>query len=128
MSDRMKERVAEYKLVYLWWLSSKEYTCNAGDLSSIPGSGRSPGEGNDCPLQCSCLENSMDRRAWQAKVHGVTKIWTQLSDSHFLTSRRASWAFSHDSGLASSQGHLDFIPVCVWAGSLNLGGNGGLHE
>ena len=40
---------------------------------SIPGWGRSPGEGNDNPLQCSCLENPMDRRAWQATVHGVTE-------------------------------------------------------
>ena len=43
------------------------------DASSIPGSGRSPGEGNGNPLQYSCLESSMDRGAWQATVHGVTK-------------------------------------------------------
>ena len=47
----------------------KESPCNAGDRSSVPGSGRSPGEGNDNPLQYSCLENPMDR-AWQAEVHG----------------------------------------------------------
>ena len=46
---------------------------NTGDLSSIPGSGRSPGGGNGNPLQCSCLENPMDRGAWWATVHGVTK-------------------------------------------------------
>ena len=46
---------------------------NAGDEGSIPGSARSPEEGNGNPLQNSCLENSMDRRAWQATVHGVTK-------------------------------------------------------
>ena len=46
---------------------------NAGDLGSIPGSGRSPGEGNGYPLQDSCLENPMDRGAWWAIVHGVTK-------------------------------------------------------
>ena len=50
-----------------------------GDLGSILGSGRSPGEGNGNPLQYSCLENSMDRGAWWATVHGVTKSWTQLS-------------------------------------------------
>ena len=44
-----------------------------GDLASIPGVGRSPGEGNGYPLQCSCLENYMDRGAWQATVHGVAK-------------------------------------------------------
>ena len=54
----------------------KEAACNAGDLGSIPGSGRSPGEGNGNPLQYFCLENSMDRGAWQAIVHGVAKSWT----------------------------------------------------
>ena len=51
----------------------KESACNARDQGSIPGLGRSPGEGNGNPLQYSCLENSMDGRAWQATVHGVTK-------------------------------------------------------
>ena len=53
---------------------------NAGDLGSIPGSGRSPGEGNGNPLQYSCLENPMDGRAWLATVHGVAKSRTRLSD------------------------------------------------
>ena len=65
----------------------KESACNTGDLGSIPGSGRSPGEGNGYPLQYSCLENSMDRAAWQATVHGVPKSWTQLSDQHFHFNR-----------------------------------------
>ena len=56
-----------------WWLSSKEFTCNAGDASSDPGLGRSPGEGNGNPLQYSCLGNPMDGGAWQATVHGVAK-------------------------------------------------------
>ena len=47
----------------------KESACNAGDPGSIPGSGRSSGEGNGYPLQCSCLENSMDRGIWRATVH-----------------------------------------------------------
>ena len=59
---------------------SKESACNAGGLSSIPGSGRSPREGNGNPLQYSCLENPMDRGAWWATIHGITKGWTQLSD------------------------------------------------
>ena len=54
--------------------------CNAEDLGSILGSGRFPGEGNGYPPQYSCLENPMDREAWQATVHGVTKSRTQLSD------------------------------------------------
>ena len=49
---------------------------NAGDLGSIPGSGRSPGEGNGNPLQYSCLENPMDGGAWKATVHGVAKSRT----------------------------------------------------
>ena len=49
---------------------------SVGDLRSIPGSGRSPGEGNGYPLQYSCLENSMDRGAWRATVHGIAKSWT----------------------------------------------------
>ena len=52
----------------------------AGDLGSIPGSGRSPGEGNGNPLQYSCLENPMDGGSWWATVHGVTKGQTQLRD------------------------------------------------
>ena len=52
---------------------SKESACNAGDLGSIPGLGRSPGEGNGYPLQYCCLENHMDKGAWQATVHGVAK-------------------------------------------------------
>ena len=54
----------------------KESACNAGDLSSLPGSGRSPGEGNGNPLQYSCLENPMDRGAWWATVHGVAELDT----------------------------------------------------
>ena len=51
----------------------KESACNAGDLGSIPGMGRSPGGGHGSPLQYSCLENPMDRGAWLATIHGVPK-------------------------------------------------------
>ena len=61
-------------------LDSKESAYNAVDPGLILGSGRFPGEGNVNPLQYSCLENSMDREAWWATVHGVTKSWTRLSD------------------------------------------------
>ena len=54
----------------------KNRPANAGDLDSIPRSGRSPGEGNGYPLQYSCLENPMDTAAWQAMVHGVAKSRT----------------------------------------------------
>ena len=59
----------------------KESAFNAGELVSIPGSGRSPGGGYGNPLQCSCLENPMDRAAWWATVHGVAKSRTRLSGS-----------------------------------------------
>ena len=63
-----------------WWLDGKDSASNAGDKGSIPGSGRSPGEGNGNPFQYSCLGNSMDRGAWKATVHKVTKSQTQLSN------------------------------------------------
>ena len=62
----------------------KESACHVGDLGSIPGLGRSPGEGNSYPLQYFGLENSMDKGAWQAIVHEVAKSRTWLlSDFHF---------------------------------------------
>ena len=61
----------------------KESACNAGDLGSIPGLGRSPREGNDNPLQYTCLENPMGRGAWQATVQGVTKNRTRMNDYTF---------------------------------------------
>ena len=57
----------------------KNSPVNAGDPGSVPGLGKSPGEGNDKPLQYSWVENSMDRGAWWATVHGVAKSWPQLS-------------------------------------------------
>jgi len=62
------------------WLNGKESPCNAGDISSVPGSGRSPGEGNGNLLQYSFLENSMGRGAWWIIVHEVIKNQTRLSD------------------------------------------------
>ena len=74
-----------YPFIYLFIYSfiagflvvQKNLPVNAGDIDSIPGSGRSPGEGNDNPFQYSCLKNSMDRGAWQAIVHGVPKRRTR---------------------------------------------------
>ena len=60
------------------YLVGKESACNAGDPGSIPGSGRSPGEGNGNPLQYSCLENPTNRGAWQATVHGITRVGHNL--------------------------------------------------
>ena len=73
-------------------------TGDAGDSGSIPGSGRSPGEGNSNPLQYSCLENPIDREAWQVTVHWVAKSWARLSTSmeflaHLLGCRHWSKGF-----------------------------------
>ena len=81
---------------YPGFSDDKDSACNAGDQGSIARSGRCPGssterlhlhfslsstgEGNGNPLQCSCLENPMDREAWQVTVHDVTKSRTRLSD------------------------------------------------
>ena len=73
-------------LFFVWLLivgfpggsDGKASTCNVEEPDSIPGSGRSPGEGNGNPLQYSCLENSMDRGAWWVTVPGVAKSQTQL--------------------------------------------------
>ena len=74
-----------FGFTFCWWSysgssDSKESTCNAEDQGLIPGLGRSPGGGNGNPLQYSCLEDFMDKGAWQATVHGVTKSQTQLLD------------------------------------------------
>ena len=69
----------------------KGTACNAGDLGSNPGLERSLGEGNGNPLQCSCLEDSMDGGAWWATVHGIAKSWTQLSDFHFTYQSERKW-------------------------------------
>ena len=82
------QRKAHSQASFQWgWESSlsqasdgKESAYNAGDLGSVPGLGRSPGEGNGYPLQYSCLENSTDRGAWWTLVRRVTEIWAPLSD------------------------------------------------
>ena len=61
---------------YYIGLDGKESACNAGNLGSIPGLGRSSGKGNGYPLQYSCLENPMDRGVWRATFHGVSKSQT----------------------------------------------------
>ena len=71
----------------------KEFACSAGDLGSIPGLGRSPGEGNGSPLQYSYLKNPLDRGAWQATVHGFTMSRTPLSNKmhpHIEPQRKAA--------------------------------------
>ena len=73
-----------------WWLRDKESACNAADTGSSPVAGRSPRRGKGNPLQYSCLENPLDRRAWWAADHGVARSRTQLSH----------WARKHAGGKA----------------------------
>ena len=89
----------------------KQSACNAGDPGSIPGSGKSPGEGNGNPLQYSCLENPMGRGAWRATVHGVSESdkteWLTCSLSRFWCTElclRLDWYFVKESTLMSSPG------------------------
>ena len=119
-----------------WWFSRKESACNAGDLGSISGSGRSPGEGHGYPLQYSCLENPMYRGAWQAAVHSVAQSWTQLkwlsSSSNKSIGQNVikHWKqcsiifvpllhnaeYINDPILSYNMGLLDFKPSCRSAG------------
>ena len=74
-SKYLNSQLFDFCIFSIIWLFlaflGKESACNVGDLSSISGLGRFPGKENGYPLQYSCLENSMDREAWQATVHGV---------------------------------------------------------
>ena len=72
----IQNRLVLFEVCIPRWCSDEEAACNAGDTGLIPGSGRSPGEGNGNPLQYSCLGNAMDRGAWRAAVHGVTNSRT----------------------------------------------------
>ena len=73
MSFFFFQGVPSYILGFPGGSDGKESACDVGDPGSIPGSGRSSGEGNGYTLQCSCLENPMDRGVWWARAHGVTK-------------------------------------------------------
>ena len=84
---------------------SKAFAYNVGDPGSIPGSGRSSGEGNGTPLQCSCLENPIDGGAWLATVHGFAKSWTRLID---FTITLTILTCHHMSSLVRS---LDLLPI-----------------
>ena len=110
--------------------AGKESACNVGDRSSIPGLGRSPGEGKGYPLQYSCLENSMD-----CIVHGVPKSGTQLSDFHFHFLMTASQKISPGISLEGMMlklklqyfGHL-MQRVDSLEKTLMLGGTGGRRK
>ena len=80
MNGRFNRKMFRKNLGFPGGSEGKASACNAGDLGSISGLGRFPGEGNGNPLQYSCLENPMDGGAWWATIHGVAKCWTRLSD------------------------------------------------
>ena len=90
-------QIFKEEITPIWGFSGdsdgKESTCNARDLGSIPGLGRSPGEGNGYPLRYSCLEHSMDRGAWRATVREVPQSWTWLSNFHsfILSTPISNW-------------------------------------
>ena len=108
-------------------LVSKESACNAGDPVSIPGSGRSPGEGNGNPLHYSCLGNPMDRGAWWATVHGVARVrhdWETKPLNHqtttnFCQQKQGSFFLAHqNSGSPEVSGKTeDFQPSAIWSTS-----------
>ena len=83
-----------------WGLRGKESACSVGvarDAGSIPGSGRFSGGGHGNPLQYSCLKNPMDRGAWWATVHGVTKSWTGLSNLACMHAKHFSPIYPYNS-------------------------------
>ena len=84
----------------------KNLPANARDVGSIPGSVRSPGEGNGNPLQYPCLENSIDRATWRATVSGVTKSWTWLSDWAHTHALLSIWPYICSENIVST-----FIPL-----------------
>ena len=92
-------RVLWFQHLYLGLLgfpggsAHRESACSVGDLGSVTGLGRSPGEENDYPLQYSCLENPKDKGAWRATIHGVTKSGTRQSNQHFHFSLQISHPF-----------------------------------
>ena len=104
----------------LRWFSSKESACNAGvagDTGSIPGLGRSPGEGQGNPLQYSCLDNPMDRGAWWATVYKVSKSWTrrkQLSRKTSMTRQvKITQATQISACLGSNFKHGRAVSLCL---------------
>ena len=101
----------------------KASACNAGDLGSVPGLGRSPGEGNGNPLQDSCLENPMDRGAWWTTVHGVAESDTteQLHYHSLGTELRllrcgggVTWNVRRAEFMAKIRGHHYHCSLCRW--------------
>ena len=104
-----------------WWLSGKESACQTGDFGLIPGSGRSPGEGNGSPHQYFCLENPMDRGTWRAPVHGhlTEALWSRVIECVCVV--WGSWEGEELGGRAPESNHgllgpfslLTVVPVAA---------------
>ena len=98
----------------------KASVCNVGDRGSIPGPGRSPGEGNGSPLQYSCLGNPMDRGAWQAIIHGVAKSQTRLSDFTYGINQQVCNSVGKDSACSAEDlGSIPGLGRCPGEGNGN---------
>ena len=97
-------------IILLLGLSIALSACNAGDLGSIPGSGRSPGEGNNNPLKYSCLGNSMDRGTWWAIVHGVAESDTTEQITLSLSKTGYHSSFSSPSYSGKKESDSESVP------------------
>ena len=98
------------------WLSGKESAYSAGDAGSIPGSGRSPGGRNGNPLHYSCLEDPMDRRAWQAAAHRVAKSRTQLSAQAYVRTGVSEYRLGMRNTMSLKNADMDWCSrywICV---------------
>ena len=103
------------------WLSSKESACNARDLGLIPRSRKSLGVGSGYPLQYSCLGNPIDRGAWRATLHGVTKSRTRLRMHTSATSALWAWVkFLTSPNLGRYLFHRGIIRQLTWKFSVNV--------
>ena len=114
MCGKIVNRVCpKFSLGFTHGSEVKASACNAGDLVSNPGLGRSPGEGNGNPLQYSCLENPMDRGASWATVHRVAKSWTRLSYFTSLSSHHKEKFFFFSFYLVLTKWMLTKLTVVI---------------
>ena len=122
-------RMIQWILVFWGGSVVKNLPANAGNAVSIPGLGRSPGEGNGKPLQYPCLENSMDRGAWQAAVHGVAKSRTWLSTYSTAPMNLAVSRHSHLLGCVFWVYPVNvYLQPLNWATAINSSAPQGIQE